>query len=185
MNDNAIVGLYFERSETAISETAKKYGRYCHRIAKNILKSDDDADECVNDAYLRAWNSIPPNRPENFQAFIGKITRNIALDLHSRLNAKKRSGDRYAAALEELNGCLSDSAAGDFTDELALSQMLSDFLRSVPERSRNIFIKRYWYMESIKDIARTYDLTESNVNVILHRTRDALKHYLESEGVNV
>lgn len=185
MDDNAIVALFFSRTEAAISETQKKYGRYCHRIAKNVLENDDDADECVNDAYLKLWNSIPPSRPDNLQAFIGKITRNLALDLYTKLNAGKRTNNRCATAIEELSECLSDDASGDFTDELALSELLSSFLRTLPEKQRNIFIRRYWHMETVKSIARTYDITEANVNVILHRTRDLLKHYLESEGVNV
>ncbi len=185
MDDNAIVALFLKRTETAIAETQKKYGKYCHRIAKNILENDDDAEECVNDAYLKLWNSIPPNHPENFQAFVGKVTRNLALDLYTKLNARKRTNSRYTTAIDELSECLADDSSGDFTDNLALSELLSSFLRTLPEKQRNIFIRRYWYMDNVKSIARTYDITEANVNVILCRTRDLLKHYLESEGVNV
>lgn len=161
MEDKQIVDLYFARAEAAISETQKKYGRYCHYIAYNILYSDQDAEECVNDTYIKAWNAMPPHRPTQLSAFLGKITRNTALDRYAYMKAQKRSG------------------------EVALKEAVNGFLRSLPAQTRVVFVRRYWYMSPVKEIARDYGMTVSNVKVTLLRTRNKFREYLEKEGIEV
>ncbi len=183
MEDRQIVDLYWARSEDAIEKTQEKYGKYCLYIAKNILGSDEDAEECVNDAYVNVWNSIPPNRPEKLSAFIGKITRNLALNRISYKKAKKRAG-QSELVLEELEECL-PAMQGDPSDELLLRDALNCFLASLPRLTRMIFMKRYWYMASVRDIANDCGVGESRVKVTLMRTRTKLKEYLEKEGINI
>lgn len=186
MDDKQLIDLYFERSETAVSETQKKYGRYCHYIAYNILRCDADAEECVNDAYIKIWNAIPPMHPDNLSAFLGKITRNIALNRYAKYNAEKRGKGQTAFALEELQECLPEATDGtDIADELALKDALNRFLWSLLPKTRTIFMRRYWYMSSIKEIAADYSLSENNVKMILFRTRGRLKKFLEKEGINI
>ena len=185
MEDKKIVDLYWERSEAAILETQTKYGRYCHHIAYNILFSEEDAAECVNDTYIKAWRAMPPHRPERLSAFLGKITRNTALDYCIHNNAKKRSG-YTTLILDEMEECIPDpKSKTDLSDELALKDAINGFLQSLPQQTRIIFLRRYWYLSPIREIARDYDLTESNVKVTLHRTRNKFKHYLEKEGIVV
>ena len=183
MEDNKIVDLYWERSEAAVLETQRKYGRYCHYIAYNILYSDEDAEECVNDTYIKAWNAMPPHKPERLSAFLGKITRNTALDHYSYLSAKKRSGNT-ALVLDELAECIPDpKSETSLSDEIALKNAINGFLESLPKQTRIIFMRRYWYLSPIKEIAHDYSLTESSVKVTLHRTRNKFKEYLEKEGI--
>ena len=184
MQDERIVELYFQRSEEAVKETEKKYGRYCHRIAFNILHSDADSEECVNDTYLRAWNGIPPANPTRLAAFLGKITRRLALNRYEKFSAQKRGGNNVTAALDELSECIPDaSASKDITQELVITEALNKFLESLPEQSRIIFIRRYWYLSPIKDIAHDYSMGESKVKMILLRSRNELKKLLEEEGI--
>lgn len=183
MEDNKIVDLYWERSEAAVLETQKKYGRYCHYIAYHILYSDEDAEECVNDTYIKAWNAMPPHRPERLSSFLGKITRNTALDYYSYLNAGKRSGNT-TLVLDEMAECIPDPRSeAPLSDEIALKNAINGFLASLPKQTRIIFMRRYWYLSSIKEIANDYRLSESNVKVTLHRTRNKFKEYLEKEGI--
>ena len=183
MEDNKIIELYWERSQTAITETQNKYGRYCHYIAYNILYSNEDSEECVNDTYLRAWDSMPPHRPERLSAFLGKITRNLALDRYDRSRAQKRSSN-VEVALGELEECIPD-ARGELSavDEIVLKDAINGFLASLPVRTRKVFVRRYWYLSTVKDIACDLDMSESNVKVLLLRTRQRFKSYLEKEGV--
>jgi len=183
MDDRQIVELYFARSEQAIEETRKKYGRYCRYIAKNVLGSDEDAEECENDTYLRAWESIPPNRPEKLSAFVGRIVKNLALNRLEARHAKKRSG-QAELALSELEECLPDTS-GDPADELALRDAVNGFLDSLPKLTRVIFVRRYWYLSPIKDIASDYGIGESRVKVTLMRTRARLKEHLTKEGISI
>lgn len=183
MEDNKIVDLYWERSEAAVLETQKKYGRYCHSIAYNILYSAEDAEECVNDTYRKAWDAMPPRRPQQLSAFLGKITRNTALDYYSYLKAQKRSGNTELI-LDEMAECIPDpGSTADISDKIALKNAINGFLESLPRQTRIIFMRRYWYLSPLKEIAHDYSLKESNVKVILHRTRNKFKEYLEKEGI--
>ena len=178
-----IVELFWERSENAIRETQTKYGRYCRHIAYNVLRSNQDADEIENDTYLRVWESIPPRRPDNFRAFLGRVCRNLALDRYDYNRASKRS-DSTESVLLELNDCIPDISEA-LSDEYILREALNGFLATLPSRTRIIFMRRYFYLCSVKDIAHSLDMSESNVKVILLRTRNRLKSYLEKEGVYI
>lgn len=181
MEDDEILDLFFERNERAISEAAAKYGRYCHSIAFNILHNDEDCEECVNDAYLRAWNSIPPERPQKLGAYLGKITRNLSLNKWEKISAQKRSGVNIV--LDELAECIPDSSNSDFAESIAVREIIDKFLDKLPENKRNIFVKRYWYMNSPKEIAEEYGISESRVNVTLFRLRKQLRDLFEKEGI--
>ena len=185
MEDEKIVELYLERSETAISETQKKYGRYCFTVAYNVLYSKEDAEECVNDTFEKAWNSIPPQKPRIFSAFLGAITRNLALDRYEQSHAKKRYSPAETA-LEELGECIPAAEDGaDISDTLALKDAINGFLASLPKRTRIVFMRRYWYFCSVSEIAEGMGMTEANVKVLLLRTRKKFKAYLEKEGITL
>ncbi len=184
MDDKQIVDLYWERSETAISETSKKYGKYCRYIAFNILRNDENSEECVNDTYLRAWNSIPPNRPSALKTFLGKITRNLSLDRYEMLKADKRNNGQIPLVFEELQECLSASDnTENIIEEIAITDILNRFLASLSLEQRKVFMRRYWYLSPIKDIAAEYGMSESKVKMSLFRSRNELKSMLETEGV--
>ena len=182
MDDKRIVELFFERNEQALTETRQKYSHYLHRVAHNILQNPQDAEECVNDTYLRAWNAIPPHRPSQLSAFLGKITRRLALDRYAVLTADKRGGGTQAAILEEWRDALPDTE-GDPTDNVAVRDALSRFLRQLPADKRRMFIRRYWYGDTIAAIATDSHATESAVKMTLSRTRGELKAFLEKEGI--
>ena len=185
MEDGRIVELYWERNEDAIAETQKQYGKYCHSIANNVLHSDEDAEECVNDTYVRAWNSMPPQRPVRLSSFLGKITRNLALDRYLFDRAKKRARSTDLI-LDEIEECIPDpDTATPLAEEIALKDAINGFLASLPKKNRMVFLRRYWYLSSVKEIAADYDMTESNVKVMLHRTRQAFKTHLEKEGIAI
>lgn len=186
MDDKQIVDLYWERSETAISETSKKYGKYCRYIAFNILHNDGDSEECVNDTYLRAWNSIPPNRPSVLKTFLGKITRNLSLDRYELLNAKKRNGGQMSLIFDEIQECIpSLDSTENIVEEIALTDILNRFLSSLSLEQRKIFMRRYWYLSPIKEIATEYGMSESKIKMSLFRSRNELKKLLEKEGISV
>ncbi|MBE6706265.1 MAG: RNA polymerase sigma factor [Ruminococcaceae bacterium] len=182
MEDSKIIDLYFERSQSAIKETHEKYGHYCHTIAYNVLYSYEDAEECVNDTYLRAWKSIPPHRPSRLSAFLGKITRNLALDRYDSRTAKKRECP-LELALEEISECVPDVSAERESDGGVLRDAINSFLASLPRRTRIIFMQRYWYLSSISEISASLGISESNVKVILMRTRKKFKEFLEKEEI--
>ncbi len=182
MEDTLIINLFWKRSETAIKETQKKYGKYCNTIAYNILNSFEDAEECTNDAYFRVWNTVPPNRPNKFKAYVGKITRNLALDRYDRIKAKKRYNGKTQIVFDEFKECIPDKKQ-DFLNELELKQNIEQFLIALEPKTRNIFLQRYWYFYSIKDIAKGNNINESNVKMILLRTRKSMRVFLEKEGV--
>ena len=182
MDDKRIVELFFERNEQALTETKEKYSRYLHRVAHNILQNQQDAEECVNDTYLRAWNAIPPHRPSRLSVFLGKIARRLALDRYAALTADKRGGGNQAAILEEWRDALPDTD-GDPTDDMAVRDALSRFLRQLPADKRRPFIRRYWYGDTITAIATDSHATESAVKMTLSRTRGELKTFLEKEGI--
>lgn len=183
MDDKRIVDLFWERSETALAETEKKYGSYCHRIAMNILSNELDAEECVNDAYLKAWESIPPHRPQRLSTFLGKITRNISLNRYAHNNAQKRCHET-ALVYEELAELVSERA-DNTSDEGEIGAAINGFLSSLSAKSRIIFVQRYWYLCPIKEIAQNRGLSESDVKITLMRTRRKLKKHLEKEGITV
>lgn len=184
MEDKQIIDLYFSRNEQAISETDKKYGPYCNTIAYRILQSLPDAEECVSDTWLRAWNAIPPQKPNVLRQFLAKIIRNLSLDRWRANQAQKRGGGATEVALEELGACI--TAGGDPATQLELEELktaIAAFLQELPERDRNIFLRRYFYLEDTAAIARRYVLRQANVRLILSRTRQKLKDYLQKEGL--
>lgn len=181
--DADIVALYFARSEEAIAACQVKYGKTCHTIAYNILRSDEDAEECVSDTWLRAWNAIPPERPARLGAWLSTVTRRLALSRYETKTAAKRYGG-IQASLEELAECVTDGGL-TIADEVALSGAINSFLASLPARTRMIFMRKYWYMDSIAAIAKSMGMTESAVKVTLHRTREKFRKHLEKEGITV
>ena len=182
MDDKRIVELFFARDERALTETRQKYNRYLYRVAHNILQNEQDTEECVSDTYLRAWNVIPPHRPSRLSVFLGKITRRLALDRYATLSADKRGGGTQAAILEEWRDALPHTQ-GDPADDMAVRDALSRFLRQLPADKRRIFIRRYWYGDTIAAIATANHATESAVKMTLSRTRGELKTFLEKEGI--
>ena len=184
MDDKEIVALYWERSETAIAETEKKYGRYCHYIARNILYSDQDAEECVNDTYQKAWETMPPKKPELLSAYLGKLTRHIAINCYIHDHADKRSPGMQMI-LDEAEEFIPDPADSDVSDEIHLRDAINFFVASLTQEVRVVFVRRYWYMSSVKDIAKDYGMTESKVKITLMRTRNRFKEYLEREGISI
>lgn len=186
MDDQRIISLYFKRDEQAIADTAQKYGKYCFSVAKNILPNEQDCEECVNDTYNKAWNSIPPQSPVNFKLFLAKITRNLALDKLKYESRQKRGLGESVLALEEIGEIVSDGESiMDALEKKALSEAINRFLRAIPERDCDIFVSRYFYIESTKKIAQKYSLSHSNVLKILSRTRIKLREYLISEGYDI
>lgn len=184
MEDQAIIDLYWAREEQALTETDRKYGGYCRSIACNILKDPGDTEECVNDTYWKAWNAMPPKRPTILPVFLGTITRNLALNRIEAGRSRKRGGGQLTLALEELDGCIPARENVEQTVEAAeLGQTLDRFLRSLPDRDRCIFVRRYWYMDALRDIARRHHMTEGGVKSNLFRTRKKLRTLLEQEGL--
>lgn len=183
MEDHQIVELYWQRDQLAIDQTERKYGNYLTKIAYHILYDLEDCAESVNDTYMAAWNAIPPHRPQSLCAFLSKLTRRIAIDLLRKKQSAKRGSGEYALSLEELSQCL---PGGDDPEETVngreLASCIEAFLRQLPEKTRNVFLGRYFYMDSVKEVARYCGLTESNAKVLLHRTRLALGEYLKKEG---
>lgn len=184
MEDHEIVALYWARSEQAIAETRKKYGTYLHSIAWRILHDARDAEECVSDSYHDAWNAIPPNRPAVLAAFLGKLTRRGAIDRFRRAAAEKRGGGELPLALEELGECVASGGAAieDELEKRELAAALRRFLAALPQTERNVFLSRYWYCESVKDVARRFGFSESKTASMLRRTRMKLRKTLEQEG---
>ncbi|MBR3057553.1 MAG: sigma-70 family RNA polymerase sigma factor [Clostridiales bacterium] len=183
MDDEGIIRLYWDRKETAIEETSKKYGKYCFKIAYNILYDNEDSEECVNDTYSRVWNSIPPQKPLVFSSFIGRIVRNLALDRYKRKTAEKRGGKNIEAVFNEMVEITSDSP--DPEDELSrreLAKAINDFLSDLPAEKRVMLVLRYWYADSIKTIASRLGMSENNVSVSIRRLRMKLRDYLRAKG---
>lgn len=177
MEDHQILDLLWQRSEGAVSALAQKFGKLLHRMAMNLLGSPQDAEECVNDTYLAVWNSIPPNRPEPLRPYVCRIGRNIALNRLRGNCAQKRSG--YEVSLDELAGCIS---APRIEDGRALGQAIDAYLDTLNKDNRVIFLRRYWFGDTVKDIAKAFGMTENAVFVRLSRIRDGLKEYLIKEG---
>ncbi len=181
MDDRQIVELFFERSEEALRETEAKYGKLCFRIARNILGRDADTEECVNDAYLCLWNAIPPQQPDNLAAYISRIVRNLSLKRLRFESALKRDAQALVP-LSELENLLPDRLAQPEMDDGQLGKLISAFLWREPESSRNVFIRKYFFFDSVQDIAERYSFSESKVKSMLFRTRSRLRSYLSKEG---
>ena len=186
MDDKQIIDLYWKRSETAISETAVKYGNYCYSIAYNVLNQREDAEESVNDTYLAAWNKLPPHRPAVLSAFLGKITRYISISRWRSRNAYKRCGGEMPLALEELGQCVSDGL--DVETNYARKETVAAvncFLDNLPEMERNIFLRRYWCLDAVGDIAASFGFSENKVSTMLYRTRKKLHTMLEKRASGI
>lgn len=186
MEDEAIIGLYWSRSESAVAETAKKYGGYLFRIAVNILKNKQDSEECVNDTYMKAWSAIPPERPVKLPPYLGRITRNLSINKYEKRKAKKRAGDETAVIFGELEECIPsrDNIEKDYESGLT-GEMISGFLRTISEESRIVFVRRYWYADSVALISERLKISQSKVKTTLFRTRVRLREHLEREGISV
>ena len=186
MEDSRIIELYWERSEQAIAETAAKYGSYCYAIAINVLHNKEDAGECVNDTYLGAWDSMPPQRPSVLSAFLGKITRNLSLMRWRDAHVQKRGGGQLPVILEELEECISENLSVEEQIEAKqLSMWVNAFVSELPEEERKVFVCRYWYLDPVDAIALRYGFTKSKVKSMLMRTRGKLRACLEAHGVTV
>ena len=184
MDDLSIVELYFARDEQAIKETDAKYGKLCHSIAYNILNNNEDSEECVNDTYIGVWNAIPPTRPNNFMAFLCKITRNISLKRIEAMARQKRS-QATIVSLEELVEILPDESIRENISNDNLTELISVFLRKEKADVRNVFIRKYYFFDSVGDISKRYSFTEDKVKSMLYHTRKKIKDYLIKEGVEI
>ena len=185
MNDEQIVALYFERDELALNETMKSHGALCRSIANNILGSSEDAEECVSDALMKAWNAIPPERPANLGAYLARVTRNLAFDRFRWLRAQKRGGGECAVILDELAECIPDRRDDEREASSELREAVGRFVRELPERRRSIFIRRYFFSEEISAIASRYGMTDGSVTTALCRMRKKLRVFLEREGFSI
>lgn len=183
MQDDMIVSLYWKRDEQAIEETEKKYEHYLTKIAYNILSDLEDSKESVNDTYLKAWNSMPPHKPGVLSTYLGKITRQVSIDIFRKRTSDKRQASEYAISLSELEECVSggDTTAQNVEVHL-LAAAISKFLYTLSPEARNTFVGRYYFMDTIHEIASYYGMSESKTKSMLHRTRLKLKAYLEQEG---
>ncbi len=186
MTDAQIVELYHTRNEQAIEETQKKYHRYLLKIAFNILHNDPDSEESVNDTYLAAWNSMPPHKPTVLSTYLGKLTRRISIDLFRKKNREKRKGSEYALSLTELEECVS---GGELPEETLENQLLADaigrYLQTASSDARHLFIGRYYYMDSLREVASYCGMSESKAKSLLFRMRLELKEYLKKEGFDI
>ena len=184
MEDDQIVALYWTRSEEAILQTQKKYDSYCMGISGRILPDREDARECVNDTYLKTWETIPPQRPSFFFGFLSKICRYISFGRLDWNNAAKRRADLIALT-EELERCIPDRRVQDQVEARELGRTLSAFIATLPHDSRLIFLRRYWHLDTTEEIAKNYGFSVSKVKTQLHRTRAKLYTYLEQEGIRL
>ena len=184
MEDKEIVNLYWQRSDLAISETNQKYGGYCHTIAFNICGVEEDAEECVNDTWFQAWNQMPSERPKMLSAFLGCITRNLAINTIKARNRLKRGGGQAALALDELAECITGSGSPEqFLEEKELSEAIGRFTAALPKTERTIFVLRYWYLAPIAEIADKLQCSQGKIKSSLFRTRKKLRDTLQKEGL--
>lgn len=186
MQDERIIELYFQRDERALLETSDKYGNYCRTIARNIVNDEETAKECFNDTLYASWKIIPPNKPNPFRTFLAKITRNLSLKRWRTDHAAKRGGGEVTTALEELSECLEDANQRNeeqITEDMVIREVVNKFLADLPAQNRRVFVRRYWYCSTVREIAMAYDLSESNVMTILSRVRGKLRAALAEAGV--
>ena len=186
MEDSVIIDLYWKRDEAALVESDRKYGAFCRAIARNILTVREDAEECVNDTWLRAWNAMPPARPSPLRAFLGRITRNLSLDRYRAARARKRGGGEMELLLEELGQCVpaAESVEGTF-DARETAAVITRFLEDLPPVQRQLFLRRYWFGDDIAAVARRFAMREGTVKSSLFRLREKLRRVLEEEGVTL
>lgn len=184
MNDANIIALYFQRDEGTIRETERAYGGKLYSVAQRIVECREDAEECVNDTYLKAWNAIPPQKPNYFYAFLAKICRHLAFGKLDWKQAAKRNGD-VIALTEELEACIPDKTREGQQERKEVVRALNDFLDGLNRESRLLFLRRYWYGDSIREIAVRYGMSESKVKTQLFRTREKLRAYLQKEEIGV
>lgn len=186
MDDSRILALYRKRDEAAIAATDKQYGSYCRSIAFRILQNEEDAAECVSDAYWRVWNAIPPACPPCFRLFLGKVVRQSAIHRLEQRLADKRGGGQLPVILDELEACLPSAQTPDaVTDSMVIRDTLNRFLDTLSAKDKTVFLRRYWYMDSVAEIARALHTTDNHVYVLLHRTRQKLRTMLEKEGISL
>lgn len=183
MKDEKIVALYWERNEDAIRETSQKYGAYLSKITYNVLSDFEDSEECVNDTYLKAWNSMPMHKPNILSCYLGKIARQLSIDVFRKKHTVKRYASEYAISLCELGDSFSDGSTPEQElDAIALDDAINTFLHTLSEDARNTFIGRYYFFDSLKNVAAYCGMSEGTVKGMLYRTRQALKAYLIEEG---
>lgn len=182
VDDKTIIQHYWDRDECAITETDEKYGSYCRSIANNILSDREDTQECVNDTYLKTWNTIPPQWPRVLPAFLGRIVRNLAINMYERNNAVKRGGGQPVLVLHELEECIPDRAMDIECDENELGEIIDSFLGLLSSKNRKIFVMRYWYTESVRNISECMKMSENSVSAVLKRLRKKLRKYLAEKG---
>lgn len=186
MEDRGIIRLFFERNEAALNEVSRKYGSHCRAIARNILKNQEEAEECVNDTYMRAWESIPPNEPPVLGAFLAKITKNLALGRVTFNNAEKRGGGNDALSFDELDEFVSGkNSVESEAERKELIAAINGFLKKLPEKQRKIFVGRYWGYYKLSELAKRFGMTESGISLSLERTRRKLRKHLEKGGFDV
>jgi RNA polymerase sigma-70 factor (ECF subfamily) len=184
MEDSRIIDLYWARSQDAITETKTRYGRLIYSIAMKILRIHEDADECENDTYMKAWNSMPPQRPNILSAFLGKIARNLALDRYEREHAQKRGGSQIPLILDELEECIPTVISIEqLYEEKELEAAIDTFISTLPQTDRRMFIARYWFLESVAEISKRLGYSQSKVKSSLYRSRGKLRAYLQEEGL--
>lgn len=186
MEDTGIIELYWARDEQALKQTDIKYGGYCRSIANNILHSHEDAEECVWDTWLHAWNAMPPQRPSVLSAFLGRITRNLSFDRYKAAHAEKRGGGSIPLALDELSQCVPAASDAQLAvEQKELTAAIERFLRTLPQRECSVFLRRYWYVDGVNEIAARYGMKPNTVKSVLFRTRERLRAYLQKEGICV
>ena len=186
LDDDKIIELFFARNQLAIGATESKYGSYCKKISMNILANEQDCEEVLSDTYMQVWNSIPPQKPQSLMAYIAKIARNLSINKLKAQTAQKRNGGAASLSYNELDECTPDGISVENTAEVKLlSKHISDFLYTQKEDVRNVFVRKYFYCDSIEDISRRFSFGESKVKSILMRTRDKLRAYLEKEGYHI
>ena len=186
MDDIEIIGLFFKRDEKALNEVSRKYGSFCGRIAHNILKKYEEAEQCVNDTYMRAWESIPPNEPPVLGAFLARITKNLALSRAAYFNAEKRGGGDATLSFDELD----EFVSGEYSAEAEAEQneliaQIDLFLERLPAKQRQIFVARYWGYYKLSELAERFGMSESGISISLERTRGKLKKHLEKGGFSL
>lgn len=186
MEDRDILALYWQRSEEAIRETDRKYNAYCSHIAMNILADRSDTEECVSDTWLRAWNAIPPQKPSRFGVWLGKLTRNLALDRWRERSAEKRGGGETAVLLSELEECVSGrQGVEQAMEERQTLEAIRRFLGALPREKRVLFLRRYYFGDSLEELGRRTGRNQSQVKSALFRLRSQLRDFLKEEGIAV